>query len=132
VYCCGPERLLDAVTEACARHGWPADALHVERFRAPRTEAPSAAPGKVEVECRRSGVTVAVAAGEPLLPALLAAGVDVVTSCEEGICGTCEVRVLDGAPRHRDFVLTAAEQAERNRMMVCVSGGESERLVLDL
>ena len=53
-------------------------------------------------------------------------------SCEEGICGSCETRVLEGTPDHRDSVLTAAEQAKGEVMMVCVSGCKSERLVLDL
>ena len=52
--------------------------------------------------------------------------------CREGICGTCETKVISGIPDHRDSVLSAKEKATNKSMMVCVSGCKSSALVLDL
>ncbi|WP_299561904.1 PDR/VanB family oxidoreductase [uncultured Mycolicibacterium sp.] len=131
VYCCGPEGLLTAVEQHCAH--WPAGVLHVERFAAKQiTVDDSAALDRFEVVCRRSGVTIEVAAHESILERLEAAGVPITGSCYEGICGTCEARVLEGSPLHRDSVLNDAERDSGSVMMVCVSGSRGERLVLDL
>ncbi len=123
VYCCGPTGLIEAVE----RRGLPN--LHVERFTA---EPVDLAGDSFEVVCDRSGVTTTVPDGTTVLEALRAAGIDVLTSCEEGICGTCETTVLDGEPDHRDHLLTDEEQAAGETMMICVSRCRGPRLVLDL
>ena len=133
VYCCGPEPLLDAVEQRCALVGRPDGALHVERFH-PRPQ-PLGTPDAnrpFDVFCARSGITVTVAPDLSILGALEAAGVDIPSSCQEGICGTCETVVIDGKPDHRDSLLTAAERAEGRTMMVCCSRALGPRLVLDV
>lgn len=130
VYCCGPEPLLAAAEERCAAYG-AAGRLHVERFAAP-TAAPAGEDAAFEVELRRSGCTVGVAADTSVLDAVEAAGADVPSSCRDGICGTCETRVLEGTPDHRDFLLSEAERERGDTMMICVSRCASARLVLDL
>ncbi|MDZ7886995.1 MAG: PDR/VanB family oxidoreductase [Mycobacterium sp.] len=132
VYCCGPEGLLGAVEQACAH--WPASALHVERFSArPDALAPSeGALDTFEVVCRKSGITVTISNGESILEALRDNGINMLASCMEGICGTCETPVLEGRPDHRDSVLSADEQAENDYMMICVSRSLSPTLVLDV
>jgi len=132
VYCCGPEALLSAVEGACA--SWPAGALHVERFAAkPGADQPaSGALETFEVVCQRSGITVTVPADRSLFEVLEGAGVSVLGSCLEGVCGTCETGVIEGVPDHRDSVLSAGDQAGNDAMMVCVSRSLSDRLVLDL
>jgi ferredoxin-NADP reductase len=129
VYCCGPEPLLQAV-EAAAAH-WPPGALHVERFKA-RGDLPDDEGHAFAVVLKRSGLTVEVAPGETILDAVAAAGVPVPSSCREGTCGTCETVVLDGEPEHRDSILTPAEQAAGDCMMICCSRCRGDRLVLDL
>ncbi|MFE5028011.1 PDR/VanB family oxidoreductase [Streptomyces sp. NPDC056656] len=126
VYCCGPEPLLAAVEALC-----PADRLRVERFAAPVVER-SADDEGFEVECRASGLTLTVGADTSILEAAEAAGLDVASSCRDGICGSCETRVLDGTPDHRDFLLSDAERAAGASMMICVSRCASGRLALDL
>ncbi|AMO06050.1 ferredoxin [Mycolicibacterium neoaurum] len=132
VYCCGPEGLLCAVEQACSH--WPASALHVERFAA-RPDALAPAEGALDtfdVVCRTSGVTVTIGRGESILETLRENGINMLASCMEGICGTCETRVLEGTPDHRDSVLSADEQAENDYMMICVSRSLSPTLVLDV
>ena len=131
VYCCGPEGLLAAAEQRCT--AWPAGALHVERFAPrPQPEPVAGEEASFEVVCQRSGLTVTVPPGKSIIDALDEQGVSVLSSCQEGVCGTCETRVLDGVPDHRDSLLSAEEREANEYMMVCVSRSKSSRLVLDL
>ncbi|MCO5971282.1 PDR/VanB family oxidoreductase [Actinoallomurus soli] len=129
VYCCGPEPLLAAVEERC-RTGWAPGALQVERFH-PR-ETGTTVDAAFEVVLARSGRTLTVPAGGSVLETVRSAGVEVLYSCTEGTCGTCETDVLEGEPDHRDSVLTEEERAGGETMMICVSRSRGPRLVLDL
>lgn len=125
VYCCGPGALLDAVEERC-----PAGALHIERFQ-PKEQL-SGEDTEFEVELAQSGRTLTVPPGVSVLDTVREAGVEVLFSCTEGTCGTCETDVLDGTPDHRDSVLTDEEREAGETMMICVSRCRGKRLVLDL
>ena len=85
-----------------------------------------------EVECKASGVTVIVPADKSILDTLFEAGLDVPSSCEQGICGTCETRVISGEVDHRDSVFSDEERATNKTMMICVSRAKGTRLVLDI
>lgn len=129
VYCCGPEPLMAALE---ARLDDPAR-LRVERFRAPADPAAAASAGTeepFEVVCGDRRFTVPP--GVSIMATLRAGGVQIPSSCEEGICGTCETKVIEGTPDHRDFLLTDAERAANTVLMPCVSRSLSTRLVLDL
>jgi ferredoxin-NADP reductase len=129
VYCCGPAPLLDAVETGCAH--WPEHTLRTERF----TAADRAAPVRdqpFQVELARTGATVTVSRADTVLDAVRAAGAEVLSSCEQGTCGTCETEVLDGIPDHRDSLLSDDERAAGDCMFICVSRSCGERLVLDL
>jgi ferredoxin-NADP reductase len=130
VYACGPEPLLAAVERRMA--GWPAGALHVERFAAPVAERDPADEHAVEVVLAESGRSLLVPPDRSLLEVLLAEGVDVLHDCQEGICGSCEVKVIEGEVDHRDHVLSEPERAANGCMMVCVSRACGTRLVLGL
>jgi ferredoxin-NADP reductase len=130
VYACGPRGLLDDL-ETSFSSGGIADRLHVERF------APIAAPalpddGSIRVFLGRTGGHVDVAAGCSILETLRQAGHDIASSCEQGFCGTCETRVLDGIPDHRDALLTEKERAACSVMMPCVSRARTPTLTLDI
>jgi ferredoxin-NADP reductase len=125
VYACGPGALLDAVEGRC-----PAMPPHVERFRPKLQEA--GGDREFEVVLERSGRTVSVAPGVSVLDTVRAAGIEVLFSCTEGTCGTCETEVLEGAPDHRDSVLTEQEREAGGTMLICVSRCRGDRLVLDL
>ncbi|KAA1380596.1 PDR/VanB family oxidoreductase [Aeromicrobium fastidiosum] len=128
VYCCGPESLLAAVEERCA--GWPAGSLHLERF-SPREHELDGEDSAFEVVLEQSGMTLTVEPGVTVFDTMRAAGVAVLGSCLEGVCGTCEQGVLAGEVDHRDSVLDDDERAANDCMMVCVSRARSPRLVLD-
>jgi len=126
-YCCGPAPMLDAFEDAAT--GLPAQQVHVERFSAAHEADHS---GGFVVRLARSGASVEVRPGQTILEALRTFGVDVPASCEQGICGSCETRVLDGTPEHRDSLLSDEEKASNSVMMVCCSGSRGPELVLDL
>ena len=112
---------------------WPADSLHLERFAAPgQPVRDPAGEHAVEVVLAESGRTVMVGPETSILQALLDAGIDHDHDCTEGICGTCETKVIDGEVDHRDYVLTQREKDAGDCMMVCVSRACGQRLVLGL
>ncbi|MDF3306323.1 PDR/VanB family oxidoreductase [Rhodococcus sp. T2V] len=129
VYCCGPTPLMDALVERMSQAGRAAD-LHLERFAAAAPEVGSS--GEFEVELARSEKVVPVRPDQTVLEAVRGAGIDHPSSCEMGICGSCEVKVLGGDVDHRDDLLTESERAQCNSMMICVSRARGDRLVLDL
>lgn len=129
VYCCGPEPLLNAVEQRCA--AWPTGTLHMERF-APKDVGAPVLTGAFEVELAQSGMMLTVPPEKSILEVVDDAGVVVLSSCQEGTCGTCETPVLEGQVDHRDSLLTPAEQAANDTMFICVSRAACPRLVLDL
>ena len=128
VYTCGPTGLLDAIEERCG--AWPAGSLHLERFVAKAADA----TGNTEFELvlQQSGLTLTVPPHRSVFEVCKEAGVSVVGSCLEGVCGTCETEVVDGEVDHRDSVLNDEEQASNEYMMICVSRCRGARLTLDL
>jgi len=114
VYCCGPEPLIAAMEEATAH--LPEGTLNVERFR-PREDLLYQEGQAFEVYLDYSQITVHVGPDQTIVEALEAVGIEVLTSCREGTCGTCETRVLEGIPDHRDSYLSQAERASNETMM---------------
>jgi ferredoxin-NADP reductase len=120
VYCCGPQGLMAAVEERFPE-------VRLERF-APRTSVDGNGPFEVELRC--TGRTLTVPADSTVLAAVRAELPNTAYSCEQGFCGTCQQRVLEGEVDHRDELLTDGERADS--MLICVSRARSERLVLDM
>lgn len=129
LYCCGPESLMTAVEQATAH--WPAGTVRFEWF-APRSRPEGEASGSFEVVCAQAGMTVSVPPDRSILAVLTEAGLSMPSSCEQGVCGTCECRVMEGAVDHRDSILSPAERAASATMMICVSRAAGARLVLDV
>ena len=130
LYICGPRPFMDMV-EQTAAITWPPESVHLEYFSA--DPASLAGPREVfVVRCARSGGEYQVAAGESIVDALRKHGIQIETSCEQGVCGTCLTGVLEGEPDHRDVYLTDAEKLPGDRMMPCVSRARSNLLVLDI
>jgi ferredoxin len=96
------------------------------------TDNPAIQNGGFDVHLHRSGRIITVQPGDSILDALLDAGLDVSFSCIEGVCGTCETKVIDGIPDHRDSFLTDEEKADNSKIMICCSGSKSPVLTLDL
>ncbi|MDB5874439.1 MAG: hypothetical protein JWQ07_3881 [Ramlibacter sp.] len=134
LYCCGPPSLMRAF-EAAAVHR-DAGTVHVEWFE-PRpaienSNAERGADRAFTLTLARSGNTLTVPPGKSILDVLIEAGIDVQHSCCDGVCGTCETRVLEGSPEHRDSVLLGEKANATDRMMICVSRCAGAALTLDL
>jgi len=130
LYVCGPAGFIEAAAGAAKAQGWPAEHIHFEYFAAGPTDR--ADDGSFEVQVASSGDVFTVPAGVSALQVLNDAGVDIPWSCEEGVCGTCVTRVLEGTPDHRDHFLSDAEKAAGDIFTPCCSRAKSPRLVLDL
>lgn len=129
VYVCGPESLITGVRSVLESRGWE-DRLRAEYFAAPDVEA--AEPGTFTLRLEQSGLELVVPADKSALDVVTEAGIDLLSDCEEGICGSCWTKVLSGEVDHRDHVLTSAEKADNDCMMMCVSRALGSRLVVDL
>lgn len=130
LYVCGPKGFMDAVLSTARARGWPEAQLHYEFFAA--EVAPAQGDAAFEVQLASSGRVIVVPKDQTVVKALAAAGVEVQVSCEQGVCGTCLTRVLEGTPDHRDLYLTPEEQAANDQFTPCCSRARSARLVLDL
>jgi vanillate O-demethylase ferredoxin subunit len=128
LYVCGPGGFINFVTGGAKQAGWDAGNVHVEHFAA---EVTTAGAG-FTVVAATSGVTVQVGEGQTVAQALIAAGVDVQLSCEQGVCGTCLTRVIEGTPDQRDLYQTDDEKAANTHMTPCCSRSLSARLVLEI
>ncbi|MCK0509672.1 cytochrome P450/oxidoreductase [Aromatoleum buckelii] len=119
IYACGPARMITALEDLTA--GLPENTLHFEHFSPHHAGLDPTRESAFEAELKDSGLTLSVAANATLLDAIRAVGIDIASDCCEGLCGSCEVEVLEGEIDHRDLVLTRAERAENRRMMACCS-----------
>jgi vanillate O-demethylase ferredoxin subunit len=130
LYVCGPKGFMDAVLAAARAAGWPQSRIHYEFFNAELL--PTGEEGEFDVKLASSGRVVTVGKDQTVVDALAAAGVDVPTSCQQGVCGTCLTRVLEGVPDHKDLYLTPEEQAANDQFTPCCSRSKTPLLVLDL
>lgn len=128
VYACGPVGMLDALQAATSK--WPSGTVRMERFQAASNDG--ASNTAFELVLAKSNTTLQVAASESPLDALERMGIDHPFSCREGLCGTCEVGLIEGQPEHRDSVLDADERAAGKRFIPCVSRCGGAKLVIDL
>jgi vanillate O-demethylase ferredoxin subunit len=130
LYVCGPGGFLDHVLERASAQGWPAEQVHREYFSdAPASQSDD---GSFEVEIKSTGEVLVIPADQPVHLALEEAGIFIPISCEQGVCGTCLTRVLEGECDHRDLFMTEEEHALNNQFTPCCSRAKSGRLVLDL
>jgi tetrachlorobenzoquinone reductase len=129
-YCCGPNPMLKAFEAAAASR--PRANVHIEYFTPKEDVAAASDIGGFWVELARSGEEYFIPPGKKVLEVLFDAGVDVDYSCELGICGACETKVISGTPIHHDSVLSEEEQASNEKVMICCCGCATERLVLDM
>ncbi|EMF57398.1 MULTISPECIES: PDR/VanB family oxidoreductase [Streptomyces] len=131
IYVCGPGGFMDFVISMALEAGWPAEAIHKERFAPVENAAAHTAGRTFRVRLTKTGGEYEVKDGESVLDALLAGGVDAPYSCRQGICGECIVSVLAGEPDHRDDILTDRERAD-GMFTTCSSRAHSPILELDL
>ncbi|WP_111642479.1 PDR/VanB family oxidoreductase [Marinimicrobium alkaliphilum] len=130
IYICGPGRFIDHVLDVCETYGWSDDQLHTEFFSG--RDIDTSSDSDFEVQIASSGATFSIPADKTVLQVLYENDIDVPASCEQGVCGTCLTRVLEGTPDHRDMYQTEEEQAANDQFTPCCSRAHSKRLVLDL
>lgn len=130
LYVCGPKGFMDAVLATAREQGWPEAQIHYEFFAGAPVQTD--ADTDFEVKLAKSGRVIPVRREQTVAQALAAAGVELPVSCEQGVCGTCLTRVIDGTPDHRDMYMTPAEQAKNDQFTPCCSRSLSPLLVIDL
>jgi vanillate O-demethylase ferredoxin subunit len=130
LYVCGPAGFIAHVVGGAKANGWSTGQIHLEYFAA--TPQDTSTEQGFEVKLASTGKSYPVAAGQSVVQALREHGIEIMTSCEQGVCGTCITRVLDGVPDHRDMYFTEEERALNDQFTPCCSRSRSRSLVLDL
>jgi vanillate O-demethylase ferredoxin subunit len=131
MYVCGPSGFIDYVVGAAEKLGWVSDHIHFEYFGAKPTET-VAGDERFEVMIASTGNCYTVPVDRTVVQVLGEHGIDIPVSCEQGVCGTCITRVLNGVPDHRDVYFTDEERARNDQFTPCCSRSKSSRLVLDI
>ena len=131
LYVCGPKGYIDAVLNKATTAGWAEEHLHREFFAAAENST-HAEDTDFKIEIASTGIRLNVPAEKSVVDVLVEHGVDIPVSCEQGVCGTCVTRVLQGEPDHRDMFMTAHEHARNDQFTPCCSRSKSKLLVLDL
>lgn len=130
LYVCGPQGFIDHVLASAKAQGWPPVQLHVEYFSGAAVD--TSTDRAFSVKLASSGRVLAVPADKTVIRVLAEQGVAIPYSCEEGVCGTCLTRVVDGTPDHRDMYLTDEERAANDQFTPCCSRSRTPMLTLDL
>ncbi|WP_206064853.1 PDR/VanB family oxidoreductase [Nitratireductor mangrovi] len=131
IYLCGPNPFMDVVRSSAEEAGWPAASVALEHFSAtPPKLTPDA--GEFVVRLAKRGIELLVPPDKAIIDVLREAGVEIKTSCEQGVCGTCLTQVIEGEPEHNDLYLSDEEHESGRLMTPCVSRARSKLLVLDL
>lgn len=130
LYVCGPAGFMSFILDTAQAAGWPEDQVHREFFAAAPIDQRGDTP--FEVQLASSGQIFYIPADRTVFEVLDEAGIEIESSCEQGVCGTCITGLLDGIADHRDQFMTAAEHASNDRFTPCCSRAKSPRLVLDL
>ncbi len=130
LYVCGPNPFMEHVLETARKHGWSEAQLHREYFAAEAISHDS--DTAFEVQLASSGAIIEIPADRTVLEVLLEHDIDLPFACEEGVCGTCATRLLEGEPDHRDVFMTPEEHAANEEFAACCSRARSKRLVLDI
>lgn len=130
LYICGPGGFIDHVVDTAKKLGWPSAQVHLEYFGAAPVDVSGDAA--FDVKIASSGQVISIPSGQTVVHVLGEHGIDIPVSCEQGVCGTCLTRVLDGVPDHRDLYLTDEERAANDQFTPCCSRAKSALLVLDI
>lgn len=131
LYVCGPSGFISAVLEAATSRGWPGMALHREYFQ-PTPDKAEASAGSFLIRIASTGNGYTVPPDRSVIDVLAEQGVEIPVSCEQGVCGTCITRVLEGVPDHKDMFMTDQEHARNDQFTPCCSRAKTSLLVLDL
>ena len=130
IYVCGPVGFIEYVVSTAKSKGWNSEQIHVEYFGAAVQD--TSGDNGFDIKIASTGQTYRIGADENIVHALRSHGIEILTSCEQGVCGTCITRVLEGQPDHRDMYFTDEERAKNDQFTPCCSRAFSKMLVLDL
>lgn len=131
IYTCGPSGFLDVLRNEARSKGWKDEQVCFERFTAPEQSTDDAS-NDFYVKLLKSDCQLYVPEDKSILDVMFENGIDVETSCQQGICGSCMVDVIEGEPDHRDYYLSDEEKNHNNKIMICCSRSKSKVLVLDI
>ena len=141
-FLCGPEAMINTVSESLQEMGVSKDKIHYELFTSPSQKI--AHKTKVSADKKKdslkSSVTVILdgeethfdiaSDGKPVLDAALDAGADVPYACKGAVCCTCRAKVLEGAVEMEMNYALEDDEVEEGYILTCQSHPTTEKLVV--
>lgn len=127
VFVCGNAGFVDSIRELIGKKAF---SFQAESFTPPIfAKIVSSTLGTVRVELKASQKTLELSAGQPLLNALEAQGIEVSSGCRMGICNTCACSKLSGTTQ--DLNTGELTTEPQSALRLCVARAHSD-LILDL
>ncbi|WP_256832272.1 PDR/VanB family oxidoreductase [Pseudomonas sp. Pse1] len=130
LFVCGPTGFMDFVLDTARTAGWGEARLHREYFANEAADTDSNQAFEITIASTQQVFNVP--AERSILQVLMENDIEIPYSCEQGVCGTCLVRVLEGTPDHRDLYLSASERSANDQILTCCSRAHGKKLVLDI
>lgn len=129
-FVCGPGRMNGTVASALAGMDVPAGRIRMESY-GKAVEVDDAVAGvasTAEIVLGNRRRDIPVAAGQTILDAARAAGLDAPYSCEAGVCGACRAELTAGSVHMRAAMALTEEERAGGAVLTCQSVATSTRV----
>jgi len=132
-YLCGPEGMIETVSEVLKENGVSKTSIHFELFTSKSTTSEGGSEGTATIQVVIDDEKFDIAADKKitLLDAVLANDIDAPYSCKGGVCCSCICRVTEGEiDMPVNNLLTDSEVAE-GLVLACQTYAKSDTIKID-
>ncbi|WP_121908004.1 2Fe-2S iron-sulfur cluster-binding protein [Ulvibacter antarcticus] len=142
VFLCGPEEMVNYVSDYLIKAGLPKHLIHFELFVTGLSEEDKKRAERLAQQ-NVEGVEVTIVDGgkefqftmtkdyDNILDAALGAGADLPFACKGGVCSTCKCRVLEGSVEMKVNYALEEKEVAQNLVLSCQSVPTSYKVKVD-
>ena len=142
VFLCGPEKMVNYVSNYLMEAGLPKELVHFELFFTGLTEEDIKRQERLAKQ-NVEGVEVTIIDGgkeflftmtkdyDNLLDAALNAGADLPFACKGGVCSTCKCEVKEGDVEMKINYALEEEELKQNLVLSCQAVPTTEKVIVD-
>ncbi len=142
VFLCGPEQMVNYVSEYLINEGLSKDLVHYELFVSGLSEEDIKRADRLSKQ-NVEGIEVTVLDGgkefvftmtkeyDNILDAALGAGADLPFACKGGVCSTCKCEVKDGEVEMKINYALDEKEVSQNLVLSCQAVPTSDKVIVD-